>query len=97
MPRRARMNLQRARGTSAAPASARSDPRPAEEIRGARASRSFLPPYRIVKMTPTPFTTRNEDRAAKLHQLLKEKYPHIPSFQRIYDGGGRHPPLFSGY
>ena len=55
MPRRARLNLQRARGTSAAPASARSDPRSAEEIRRARASRSFLSPYRIKKITPTPF------------------------------------------
>lgn len=39
----------------------------------------------------------NESHAGKLHPLLKEKYPHIPSFQRIYDGGGRLPPLFYGY
>ena len=56
MSRRTRLNLQRAaRGAIAAPASARPDPRPAEEIRCARASRSFLPPYRIARMTPTSF------------------------------------------
>jgi hypothetical protein len=30
-------------------------------------------------------------------ELLRQSYPDIPSFSRVYDGGSRRPPLFSGY